>query len=541
MNAVWRWKRTKFNPSEILDWVATEGFENAWTRSGELVAEEGGELRLDGAGTPHPVSLHMQQLREGFLRLGFDEVQTPIIVEDEEVYRQYGPEAPIILDRCYYLAALPRPDIGLSDQKLRKIGDLGIALDEDKRLRLQELLRNYKRGVIDADDLVEHLVVTLDTHDSLALRVVREVFPEFTALRPIPTNLTLRAHLTSSWFGTLKVLQHKRPHPIKLFSIGIRFRREQSEDATHLRAHYGASCVVLDENVATNDGKRITERLLQTYDFAQVAFVRKAATSKYYAPGTEFEGFVRLSPDSEGIEVVDFGIYSPIALARYGIEYPVLNVGFGVERLAMLVQREDDIRRIAYPQFYGQWTLTDAELAGMIGVAVEPRSEGGRAVRDAIVRTAIKHADAPSPCAFVAFEGNVLGRKTRVTVYERDTGAKLLGPAALNSIYVHQANVLGIPETGLEQAQTVVAARETGVPTGIRYLDALAALAATKIERMATRRAPLTTDLRIRIAKQPSDVNVRVEAAALNYITGRHKRIAVKGPVFLGIKAEFLR
>jgi O-phosphoseryl-tRNA synthetase len=510
-------------------------------RSGELVAEKGGELRLDGAGKPHQVSAQMQQLREGFLRLGFDEVQTPIIVEDEEVYRQYGPEAPIILDRCYYLAALPRPDIGLSDQKIRKIGNLGITLDEEKRVRLQELLRNYKRGIIDADDLVEHLVVALDTRDSLALRVVREVFPEFTALRPVPTSLTLRAHLTSSWFGTLKVLQHKRSHPIKLFSIGIRFRREQSEDATHLRAHYGASCVVLDEAVSIDDGKRITERLLHTYDFTTAAFVQKTATSKYYAPGTEFEGFVRLSSDSEAIEVVDFGMYSPIALARYGIEYPVLNVGLGVERLAMLVQGEDDIRRIAYPQFYGQWTLTDAELAGMIRVASEPRSEAGRAIMEAIVRTAIKHADYPSPCAFVAFEGNVLGVTTKVTVYEKDAGAKLLGPAALNTIYVYQANVLGIPEEGLDKAQHVVEARDQGIPTGIRYLDALAALAATKIEAMTTSRAPLTIDFRVRIAKQPSDVNVRVEVAALNYITGRQKRIAVKGPVFLGIKAEFLR
>ena len=52
---------------------------------------------------------------------------------------------------------------------------------------------------------------------------------------------------------------------------------------------------------------------------------------------------------------------------------------------------------------------------------------------------------------------------------------------------------------------------------------------------------PITIDLRVRVAKQSSDVNVHVETAALNYITGRQKRIAVKGPVFLGIKAEFLR
>ena len=118
-------------------------------RSGELLAEQEGELRLDGAGKPHQIPTQMQRLRDTFLKLGFDEIQTPIIVEDEEVYRQYGPEAPIILDRCYYLAGLPKPDIGLSNQKYQKIVDLGIDLDEDKKgpaTGAVEELQTWNRG-----------------------------------------------------------------------------------------------------------------------------------------------------------------------------------------------------------------------------------------------------------------------------------------------------------------------------------------------------------------------------------------------------------
>lgn len=45
-------------------------------------------------------------------------------------------------------------------------------------------------------------------------------------------------------------------------------------------------------------------------------------------------------------------------------------------------------------------------------------------------------------------------------------------------------------------------------------------------------------DVRVKIAKLPSDVNVSVQAAGMACITSKNKRIIVKGPVFVGIKAN---
>jgi len=79
--------------------------------------------------------------------------------------------------------------------------------------------------------------------------------------------------------------------------------------------------------------------------------------SKYYAPDTQFEVFGHL-PSGEEVEVATMGLYSPVALSRYGIEHPVLNIGIGVERLAMVTRQAQDIRELVYPQFYTGIKLT---------------------------------------------------------------------------------------------------------------------------------------------------------------------------------------
>lgn len=527
----------KLNPDRILNHVREEGFEKVWEASTELLPQEGKEVVPVGQGKAHPVAEIAQRLREAFLTMGFDEMIIPTIVEEQEIYRQYGPEAPIILDRCYYLATLPRPDIGLSNEKSAMIRDLGIPLSEESIEAIQGVLRDYKRGRLDADDMVEKFMETLKTSDANAIRILREVFPEFTALKPVPTNLTLRSHLTSSWFDTLSVLQHRRTLPIKLFSVGPRYRREQSEDQTHLRSHFGASCVILDEDITLEAGKKIAEKLLEAFRFKNLRFERKRSTSKYYAPETEYEVFA--STKGKWIEVADMGLYSPIALAHYDIEFPVLNLGLGVERLAMLMMRETDIRSLVYPQFYGEWSLSDAELARMVRMVQVPRTAEGKEIWAALVKTAKTEAERPSPCEVEAYKGRILQRNVLVTLYERDEGTKLLGPAAFNAIYVHNGNILGIPRSGMDDVEAVRNAREKGVSTGITYLDAVTALASSEIEVEAARAAPQDVDLRVRVAQLPSDVNIEVSDIGSRYVTGKRKRVMVKGPVFIGVRAKF--
>ncbi len=532
----------RIRPNEILKRVEKEGFEQVWRESASLMPKPKKRLELgsDKRGKSHPLFDLLQSMRQSFLDLGFAEVLNPVIVDETEVYKQYGSEAPIILDRCYYLATLPRPDIGLGKAKCQEIESLGVQLTKHKRAVLQGVLRDYKRGELDPDDLVEKIAESLDIPDSTATLILSEVFPEFAALSPEPSTHTLRSHMTSAWFLTLQALQYKLKLPVKLFSVDIRFRREQREDPTHLRVHYSASCVVMDEAVDVKDGEEITRAILKTLGFSRFRFVQKKVASKYYTPGTEYEGFIRHPSMKEWIEIVNYGLYNPVALARYGLEHPVLNVGIGVERVAMVMHGESDMRRLVYPQFYVERELSDPEIAAMVGVDVKPQSEIGTKLWKKIKITALSHGDESAPCEFLAYEGKLWQKSVRVYVYETDAGTKLLGPAARNHIYVYDGNIVGIPESCLERVAIVrktQKAREKGIPAGFSYLDAVASLAAAKTEE-ATRLGKKNVKVRVRMAKHPSDVNVKIDDVARRFITSKKKKIEIAGPVFIGVRAE---
>jgi len=280
--------------------------------------------------------------------------------------------------------------------------------------------------------------------------------------------------------------------------------------------------------------------VLKPLGFKRFRSVQKKVTSKYYTPGTEYEGFIFHPGMKEWIEIVNYGLYNPIALARYDLEHPVLNVGIGVERVASLIHGESDVRRLVHPQFYVERELSDTEIAGMVEVEVKPQSTLGKEIEERIRSTALKHADALAPCEFLAYEGNPWGKDVRVYVYETDVGTKLLGPAACNYIYVYDGNILGIPERCLERVAIVrktEKAREKGVSVGFSYLDAVASLAAAKIEE-AARLGRKSVKVRVRMAKNPSDVNVKVGDVARRFITGKKKKIEIAGPVFIGVRAE---
>jgi len=529
-------------PNEILERVRKEGFEKVWKESSNFILKPSKNLNLLSGrrGTPHPIYELIQKLRSRFLSLGFDEVFNQVIVEENEIYRQYGPEAPIILDRCYYLAALPRPDIGLSKVKCEKIESLGVKLTDSKISALKRVLREYKKGRIESDDLIERISEALGISDDLATRVTSQVFPEFSALKPEPSKMTLRSHMTSAWFLTLQALQHRMELPLKLFSVDMRFRREQREDPTHLRVHHSASCVVMNDELDVKEGEKITRALLEPLGFQNFRFIKKKVTSKYYAPGMEYEGFVYNPSSKEWVEVVDYGIYSPIALARYGLEHPVLNVGLGVERLAMILHNESDVRRLVYPQFYTELVLTDQEIAGAIRFGIEPVTKEGKELREKIISAALEHKDAVGPCEFLIYEGEFLGRKVRVYIYENEERATLLGAAAENRIFVYNGNIIGAPLSGMDNAPLIKKAREKGICINIRYIDGVASLAAAKIEE-ALEMGLKRVNVRVRMARRLSDINLELSETARRFITNRKKRINVTGPIFLGVRAEIIQ
>lgn len=516
---------------------AQKDYEKTWAESAKLLKVKGKYFTVTNKMKPHPLFDLIIKTRNIFLEMGFAEVITPLITEECDVYLQYGPEAPVILDRIFYLAGLPRADIGISKEKISEIKKVMPHFNEVKEL--QHVFRKYKKGEIESDDLTEALVKELKIREEQATQII-SLFPEFSQLKPVPTKLTLRSHTTSSWFPILKEMQYKETLPLQLFSIGPKFRREQRLDVKHLYESWTASLVVMAEEISLEDGKEIVEQFFRKLGFDEVEFRIKRATSKYYAPKTEFEVFVKHPISGESIEVSDGGLYNPLSLARYKIPYPVFNFGAGLERIAMIKSGIEDIRKLVYPHLYVKAEYTDEQLAGMVEVDQTPLTKEGEKLVKAIVQTAIKNANQPSPCQFLAYNGRFLNRNIEVYVYEPDVKTKLIGPAALNAVYVYDGDILGVPKEGLENTEIVKRAREKGVSTGIRYLDAIAALAVASIEKKINAGEIGEVNVRVKMAKLPSDVNVGIQAAGMACITSRNKKIIVKGPVFVGIKANIV-
>ncbi|MGZ7194049.1 MAG: O-phosphoserine--tRNA ligase [Halobacteriota archaeon] len=515
--------------------VKQKSFEAAWKYGGELLNDRSTyDLQhIAGAaspGKPHPLNELIERMRQRLLQLGFDEIINETIFPQEDVLKQWGPTAYAILDRCYYLAALPRPDVGLSSEKQAAIKSFNIDLPPEKVAALQLILHKLKTGELEGDELVREIGKELDIEDDCAVEVFEKVFDEFKDLKPIPSNLTLRSHMTAAWFDTLASIQKKTRVPVKLFSIGPRYRREQREDATHLRVHDSASCVVMDEDVTIDLGKWIVKEFLLPFGFEDFQFRQVATgTDTYYAPGKHFEAFAFHpgfkedgSEDAGWLEVADFGLYSPLTLANYGIEFPVVNCGIGVERIAMLMHGYKDIRTLVFPQFYEDFVLSDEQLVNFIALKKKPTTVQGQEIQLAIIDTCKTHGADESPIEVLAWEGELLDKPLRVSVIEPEENTRLCGPAYLNEVFVKDGNIIG-------------AIKSDGVSTGITYIEAFAAEAAYAIEQ-ALKMGKTEVDVRVKIARSPNDINLSVDPVATRYITSRNKRIDLRGPVFTTIR-----
>ena len=490
---------------------AKSNFTNAWIATAKLIPTDT-EISLAKKGKPHLVRELIQRSRQILLNLGLDEVENLTLLPDSDVVKQYGPEARVILDRAFYLAELPRPDIGLSAKRIAEIRKIAEGMDVDK---LQTILRSYKKGEIEADNLIEELIAGLGITDYEATELLDKVFPEIKELQPVPSNKTLRSHMTATWFHTLAALQYKASFPLALFSVGPRYRNEQREDARHLRVHHSASVVVLDPEMSLDAGRAIASDIMQQYGFSDVKFETKTATSKYYAPGQEQEVFVKHK--GAWLEIADIGMYSPVALANFDIKYPVFNAGFGIERLGMLVYEIDDIRKLAYPQF-AVVEYSDEEIAKSVSYIASPQTARGQGIARAIEETARKHKDEIAPCEFLAWKDESI----EVNVLEKEAGKRLIGPAGFNEICVADGAIYSdvVP---------------SGVCTGISYMRAIAMGAAAAIEKDND-----NLTYQVKGIKHLSDLNLEIPEAVREHIEGQRKKIGVGGAVFVAIEAKKL-
>ncbi|AKB26642.1 O-phosphoseryl-tRNA(Cys) synthetase [Methanosarcina sp. MTP4] len=537
----------RFDPEKIKK-ETKENFDLAWNEGKNLIKTPSLNERYPRTtlkyGKAHPVYDTIQKLREAYLRMGFEEMMNPLIVDEKEVHKQFGSEALAVLDRCFYLAGLPRPNVGISDERIARVMEILGDVGEEGVDKIRKVLHAYKKGKVEGDDLVPEISAALEVSDALVAEMIDRVFPEFKELVPVASTKTLRSHMTSGWFISLGALLERKEPPFHFFSVDRCFRREQQEDASRLMTYYSASCVIMDEDVTVDHGKAVAEGLLSQFGFEKFLFRPDEKRSKYYVPDTQIEVFAfhpklvgSNSKYSDGwIEVATFGIYSPTALAEYDIPCPVMNLGLGVERLAMILHDAPDIRSLTYPQIpqYCEWEISDSELAKQIYVDRVPETPEGRAIGEAVVTQCELHGGEPSPCAFPAWEGEICGKKVKVSVIEPEEETKLCGPAAFNEVVAYNGDILGLPNT----KKWKKAFENHSAMAGIRFIEAFAAQAAREIEEAAMSGAEEHIT-RVRIVKVPSEVNLRIGPMAQRYITGKNKKIDIRGPIFTTVKAEF--
>lgn len=499
---------------------AKKDWQKTWKESSASLPNESKKNYIGGKGKSHLVNDFINRVRNTFLSLGFDEVENPYFITDEDIYKQYGPEAPVILDRCYYLAGLERPDIGLSNEKILEIRKIANVEIEE----LKKILREYREGIVEGDNLLEEFISRLKISNENAGKIIN-LFSEFKEIKPIASRTLLRSHMTASWFQTIASLQDKRELPIKLFSIGVRFRREQKVDEKHLRAHYGASCIIIDDEINIKSGKEISKKILSNLGFKNFEFIKKTATSNYYAYDLEYEIF------SNGIEIADCGLYSPIALANYDIKYPVFNLGFGIERVLMVKNNFEDIRELLYPQFYEELKFNDEQIANLISFIKLPKTEKGKEIAKLIVENCIKYSKEKSPCEFKIYEGELLQKQIEISLIEKEEGKNLCGPAFLNEVVVYDGNIYGLPKEERYKEQFEKGIKKT------TYLEGFSLNAIANIEE-AIESGKKEFSFSVKMVKLLSDINLQLDNKARRFINANNKKIDVRGPLFIEVKIK---
>jgi len=498
-------------------------YENAWLSTRNLLKIKGNYFNLEKKGKSHLINDFIFDARKSMLSLGFEELILPMFIEDYEIFKQYGPEAVLILDRVFYLAGLPRPDLGISDDKIGLIHEIIPDFGDTEGLKM--IFREYKKGEIEADDLIETLVKRLKIEEEIASQIIDKVFPELKQLKPIPSSLTLRSHTTALWFKVLSELVKKKKLPLQYFSLGPKFRREQKLDNTHLYCSNTLSLVILAEEISLEDCQQISASICEKIGFRNSKTEIKKATSKYYAPQTEFEIFIQHPTTNEWIEIGDGGLYSPVSLANYNIQYPVFNIGFGVERICMVKSQLEDIRKLVYPYFYEGVSFSDEEISKAIHYKHVPVTQEGIKIQKAIISKAKENKDIPSPINLKVWEGFIKSKYVEVYIWEKDEGVVLLGPAATNIICVREGNIFG---TALGENQ------KDCILTNKSYLEGIAAEMAYQVENLIEQNKK-EYEYRVKMVYRASEINLMIDEVIMEYIHSNQKKVDIRGPVFIGL------
>jgi len=152
----------------------------------------------------------------------------------------------------------------------------------------------------------------------------------------IATRALLRTHTT---VNSIKYLYKHRAPPVRMFSIGRVFRRENM-DSTHLPEFTQIEGIYMDEDASFSLLLGILKEFYSRMGFSEIRF------RPSYFPYTEPSLEIEVQYNGAWLELGGAGIFRPEVLEPLGIKNPVLAWGLGLERLAMITLGLKDIREL---------------------------------------------------------------------------------------------------------------------------------------------------------------------------------------------------
>ncbi|MCL4435306.1 MAG: phenylalanine--tRNA ligase subunit alpha [Thaumarchaeota archaeon] len=250
-------------------------------------------------GKKHPVQQFIDEVREIFVALGFEEI-----------------EGPIIQPSFWNFDALFIPQ----DHPAREMQDTFYLADA-------------RSSRIGGEKVVQSIA---QVHENGGNTGSRGWGYRWNVERARET--VLRTHTTAV---TVKYLADHRPKEARVFSVGRVFRNEKT-NFKHLDEFYQIEGIAVGENVSMRDLMGLLSRFYLKLGLTKVKFWPT------FFPYTEpsLQSMVYFENLGKWVELCGMGIFRPEVTLPLGVKNPVLAWGGGLERLVMLRHGITDIREL---------------------------------------------------------------------------------------------------------------------------------------------------------------------------------------------------
>ena len=247
-------------------------------------------------GKGHPLVRLIQKIRRIFQMMGFEEVQGDYVVSS-------------FWDMDALFIPQDHPARELQDTFYLKKPEKIVIEDEEYMLKVKEMHENGRK-------------------------ISRGW--QYKWSREVAEKAMLRTHTT---VNSIRYLYEHREPPVRMFSIGRVFRRENM-DSTHLPEFTQIEGIYMDEDSSFRMLLGILKEFYSLMGFPTIRF--RPSYFPYTEPSLEIEVYY----NGEWLELGGAGIFRPEVTEPLGIKYPVLAWGLGLERLAMITLGLNDIREL---------------------------------------------------------------------------------------------------------------------------------------------------------------------------------------------------